>query len=145
MKSIVAVVTAAALIAPGIALAEISKKFGDIEIHYNAISTDELVPEVAKSYKIDRSKNRGLLTISVLKKNNLGIGQPIKASINATAVNLSSQLQNIDVREIQEGTAIYYLGEYRISAPETLKFNLEVKPVGTDQNYKVEFQQQFFR
>jgi hypothetical protein len=145
MKSIVAVVTAAALIAPGIALAEISKKFGDIEVHYNAISTDELVPEVAKSYKIDRSKNRGLLTISVLKKNNLGVGQPIKASISATAVNLSSQLQNIDMREIQEGNAIYYLGEYRISAPETLKFNVEVKPDGTSQDYKVEFQQQFFR
>jgi hypothetical protein len=145
MKSIVALVTVAALIAPGVALAEISKKFGDIEIHYNAISTDELVPEVAKSYKLDRSKNRGLLTISVLKKNNLGVGQPIKASINASAVNLSLQLQNIDMREIQEGNAIYYLGEYRITAPETLKFKLEVKPAGTDQNYKVEFQQQFFR
>ena len=33
--------------------AEISQKFGPLEIHYNALTTDELLPEVARAYKIE--------------------------------------------------------------------------------------------
>jgi hypothetical protein len=48
-----------------VAHAEISQKFGPLEIHYNALTTDELLPEVARAYKIERSKTRGLVTMSV--------------------------------------------------------------------------------
>ena len=143
MKNLIIAISLSLFI-PIIACAEQAKKFGSFEVHYNAMSTDELQPEVAKSYKIDRSKNRGLVTISVLKKNNLGIAQPVKAGLDVHAVNLSSQLTNIDMREIQEGTAIYYIGEYRITAPETLKFSVSATPQGESQAHKFEFQQKFY-
>ena len=124
--------------------AEQVAKFGDIEIHYNAMLTSELNADVAKSYKIDRSSNRGLLTVAALKKNKLGVAEPVAAKISASAVNLNSQLSNIDMREIKEGQAIYYLGDFRLSAPETLKFNLNVTPQG-GKTRTVDFQQAFYR
>ena len=39
--------------------AEQSKTFGDYTIHYVAFTTDMLSPEVARLYKIRRSKNLG--------------------------------------------------------------------------------------
>ena len=50
------------------AFAESSSSVGDYIVHYNAVSTEALPPAVARAYGITRSKNRGLLNISVLKK-----------------------------------------------------------------------------
>lgn len=136
---------ALAFIASGSAFAERSQTFGDIEVHFNAISTDDLTPDVAKSYKLERSKNRGLLTIAVLKKNKLGVGQPIKAEITASATNMSAQLSSLTMREVQEGNAIYYLGDFRVSPPDTMTFTVKVKPQGESKVHDIEFKQQYFR
>lgn len=143
MKIIIALLTLF-LSAPTLAFAERSQTFGDIEVHFNALSTTELSPDMAKAYKLDRSRNRGMITVAVLKKDKAGVGQPIKATISANAVNLSSQLTEMTMREIQEGKAIYYLGDYRVSAPDTLTFKVTIKPEGENKTLKVEFQQQFF-
>ena len=55
--------------------AEISQEFGAIKVHYNAQTTDQLLPDVARAYKIERSKTRGMITMSVLKKNSVEIGR----------------------------------------------------------------------
>ena len=139
------VLLALTFIASGSAFAERSQTFGDIEVHFNAISTDDLTPDVAKSYKLERSKNRGLLTIAVLKKNKLGVGQPIKAEITASATNMSAQLSSLTMREVQEGNAIYYLGDFRVSPPDTMTFTVKVKPHGESKAHDIEFKQQYFR
>lgn len=124
--------------------AEISQKFGPLEIHYNALTTDELLPEVARAYKIERSKTRGLLTMSVLKRNNLGALNPVPAKLSAYAVNPQQQLANIDMREVREGTAIYYLGEFRMVPPETLKFTATVE-AGGEPKRELKFEQRFYK
>jgi hypothetical protein len=40
----------------------------DYTIHFNAVSTDILTPEIARTYDIVRSKNRAFLNVSVRKK-----------------------------------------------------------------------------
>lgn len=132
------------LTAPAAAVAEQAQKFGDIEVHYNAMLTSDLSPEVAKTYKIDRSNTRGLLTVSVLKKNGSSQPVPIVAKVSAYLVNLNSQLGTIDLREIREGTAIYYLGEFRVAPPDTLKFNLTVGEPGRGKR-EIAFSQTFYR
>jgi Domain of unknown function (DUF4426) len=127
-----------------VAHAEISQKFGPLEIHYNALTTDELLPEVARAYKIERSKTRGLLTVSVLKQNKMGAASPVPAKISVYATNLSQQLANIEMREIREGTAIYYLGEFRLAPPDTLKFTATVEVAGEPKREMV-FNQQFYK
>ncbi|MHB1174672.1 MAG: DUF4426 domain-containing protein [Sulfuriferula sp.] len=120
-------------------------KYGNVEIHYNAMPTDELQPAVAKNYHIERSHNRGMLTIAVLRKNKLGVSEPVPAELTATVVNLNSQLAEIDMREVKEGGAVYYLGEFRITPPDTLKFSVTAKPSGETRKYKAEFNRPFFQ
>lgn len=124
--------------------AEIAQKFGTLEVHYNALPTDELLPDVARSYKIERSKTRGLLTMSVLKKNQVGALTPVPARISVYATNLNLQLANIDMRESKEGTAIYYLGEFRFAPPDTLKFTATVEVAG-EPKHEFSFEQKFFK
>ena len=109
-----------------IAHAEISQKFGPLEIHYNALTTDELLPDVARAYKIERSKTRGLVTLSVLKQNPVGAPTPVTAKLTLYVTYLNQQLAHVAMREVKEGTAVYYLGEFRVVAPDTLKFTATV-------------------
>ncbi|MHB1187408.1 DUF4426 domain-containing protein [Thiobacillus sp.] len=127
-----------------VAHAEISQKFGPLEIHYNALTTDELLPEVARAYKIERSKTRGLVTMSVLMPNKLGVMTPVPAKISIYATNLNQQLANVGMREISEGTAIYYLGEFRVTPPDTLKFTATVEVAGEPKREMV-FTQKFYK
>ena len=127
-----------------VAHAEISQKFGPLEVHYNALTTDELLPEVARSYKIERSKTRGLLTMSVLKQNKMGAPTPVAARIRVYVTNLNQQLANIEMREVKEGNAIYYLGEFRVVPPDTLKFTATVEVAGAPKN-ELSFEQQFYK
>jgi hypothetical protein len=127
-----------------VAHAEIAQKFGPIEVHYNALTTDELLPEVARAYKIDRSKTRGLVTMSVLKQNEVGALSPVPARLTIYATNLNQQLANIEMREIKEGSAIYYLGEFRVTPPDTLKFTATVEVNGQPKR-EVVFNQKFYK
>ncbi|MBU1225277.1 MAG: DUF4426 domain-containing protein [Gammaproteobacteria bacterium] len=127
-----------------VAHAEIAQKFGPLEIHYNALTTDELLPDVARSYKIERSKTRGLVTMSVLMRNKLGALTPVPAKISVYVTNLNQQLANITMREINEGTAIYYLGEFRVAPPDTLKFTAAVEVAGEPKREMV-FTQKFYK
>lgn len=124
--------------------AEISQEFGAIKVHYNALTTDQLLPEVARAYKIERSKTRGMVTMSVLKQNSVGVPTPVPAKLTVYATNLNQQLANIEMREIKEGTAIYYLGEFRVGTPDTLKFNTTIEVAGEPKREMV-FTQKFYK
>ena len=142
MKLLLATVLMCSVVS--LAHAEKSQKFGNVEIHYNALTTDELLPEVARAYKIERSKTRGLLTISVLKKNKMGVSVPVAAKISVFATNLTQQLSQLTMREIKEGTAVYYLAEFRVAPPDTLTFNGVVEVPG-DPKREIKFSQTFFK
>ena len=127
-----------------VAHAEISQKFGSLEIHYNALTTDELLPDVARAYKIERSKTRGLVTLSVLKQNPVGAPTPVPAKLTLYFTNLNQQLAHVAMREVKEGSAVYYLGEFRVVAPDTLKFTATVEVAGEPKREMV-FEQKFYK
>lgn len=124
--------------------ADQSKDFGDYTIHYSAFTTDVLSPEVARAYNITRSKNRAMLNISVLKKVMETSVMPVKAEIESSATNLSAQLKAIEMRELSDQGAIYYIAELPVAHRETLKFNIAVTPDGEEYTYRFSFDQQFF-
>jgi hypothetical protein len=124
--------------------AEQSQDFGPYVVHYSAITTDTLLPEVARQYDISRSRNRAVLTMTVLKKVMNTTGTPIDASIAGNATNLSAQMRKLSFRAIKEGNAIYYISEFPVADRETLNFNLQVIPAGETQPLTVSFRQQFF-
>jgi len=98
-------------------------------------------PEVARSYNIVRSKNRAMVTISVIDENT---NRPVPAEIVVKTVNLTGQLKDVTMRTINEQDAIYYIGETPVSNRETLVFDITVKPEGVDRPSDIRFQRQFF-
>ena len=145
IKNCFRMLLALTMLLPAMATAEQSEKFGDYTVHYSAFTTDTLTPEVAKQYQIPRSKNRVMVNLSVLKtKNNSPLGTPVKARITGVAKNLSEQLRALQVREINEGDAIYYIAETPINNNETLKFSFQITPAGESAPYQLSFEEQFY-
>ena len=133
-----------ALLSPPSVLAENSQDVGDYVIHYNALATDMLPPAVARDYHITRSQNRGMVNITILKKVLGPPGQPVHARVDASAKNLAGQYRDIRMREIREGNAIYYIGEFGVANEETMNFKVQVRPQGERDFYEVEFSQDFY-
>ena len=118
-----------------------SADIGDHVVHFSAQSTDQLPPEVARAYNIVRSKNRAMLNVSVLREAD---NTAVAATVTVKTVNLTGQLKNITMRQINEQGAIYYIGEAPVANRETLIFDISVKPEGVDSPSDVRFKRQFF-
>ncbi len=119
--------------------AENVSKFGDYVIHHTALPTDILLPEVARAYKIKRSKNRGMLNIVVQYK-----GKGITAKVTGTGTNLNSQLKHLQFKEIKEENVIYYISTFRVTNKELITFKINVKPTGSDKTHTVKFKKEFY-
>ncbi len=128
----------------GTLLAENQQDFGNYVVYYNAFTTDFLSPEIAKSYDITRSKNRGMLNISVQKKVMGTTGESVQATVQGNSRNLNGQLRNLSVRTIEDGKATYYISTFPVTNGETLDFALRIQPKGSDQSLDVHFRNQFF-
>jgi len=118
-----------------------SADIGDHVIHFSAQSTDQLPPEVARAYNIVRSKNRAMLNVSVISEAD---NRPVTAGVSVKTVNLTGQLKNITMRQIDEQDAIYYIGEVPVANRETLIFDISVMPEGVNTASDVRFKRQFF-
>ena len=120
---------------------ETSKNIGEHVVHFSAQLTDELPPEIARAYNIVRSKNRAMLNVTVLQASD---NMPIAADVSVKTVNLTGQLKNVTMRRIEEGDAIYYIGEVAVANRETLIFDIAVTPDGAAEASEVRFKRQFF-
>ena len=118
--------------------------FGNYQVHYNAIRTDQLTTSVARAYGIERSTNRVLLNVSLLHKAADGRTMPVDGVVTATAYNLNGQLKDMALRRITEGSSIYFIGETGISGNEILVFNIQAAPLGQSEQYQVQFKREFF-
>ena len=119
-----------------------SADIGSHVVHFSAQSTDQLPPEVARAYDILRSKNRAMLNVSVLRKSD---NAPVSAAVTVKTRNLTQQLKNVTMREINEQEAIYYIGETSVANRETLIFEITVTPEGESKASEViRFQRQFY-
>lgn len=120
------------------------KQFGDYTIHYSAFKSDFLTAPIAKAYGITRSKTRAVLNITVTEKRDTGPAMPIEATVIGKAINVYQQRKPLELREIKEPDAVYYIGEFSIAHEERIRFEITAskqgKRIGT-----VKFDQQFFR
>jgi len=127
------------------ASAQQAQEFGDYNVHYNALNTSMITPEVAKTYSIRRSNSRALVNISVLKNTENQPAVATKAVVTTSARNLTGQTRDVEMREINEGdSAIYYIGELSVSNMETFDFTVLVTPEGQNKPFKLNFRQQFY-
>jgi hypothetical protein len=117
--------------------------FGDIQVHYNAVRTDELTAGVARAYGIERSGNRVLLNVAMLSKAPDGTTKPLDGTVKATAYNLNGQLKDLQLRRIEEGSSVYFIGEVGISGTEILVFDIDAMPREGSGHYAVQFKREF--
>ncbi len=123
---------------------ERSKTFGDYEVFFNALATDQLTPEVARAYSITRSKARAMLNVTIRKKAADGTTTAVTGDITVKATNLTGQLKSLTLRQITEGDAIYYIGDLPVANREVLVFDISATPTGETAPLNVRFQQQFY-
>jgi len=120
---------------------ETMKDIGDHVVHFSAFTTDQLPAEIAGLYNIVRSKNRAMLNVSVIAKEN---NSASPAAVEVKTVNLTGQVKNVTMRRIDEEEAIYYVGDTAVANRETLIFDISVTPEGVDFPSDIRFKREFF-
>jgi len=119
--------------------AEQMQKLGDWDVHYIAFPSTFLTADVASNYDIDRSKYLGIINISVLDSDTKK-AQAVKMTV--TARNLLGNIRELDVREIREQNAIYYIAEVPHRNEET--YRIKVTLSSGNQTQELKFQQKFY-
>lgn len=99
--------------------------FGNLEVHYIALPSTFLQPDIAQKYNIKRSRYNGLINISVLDKNSNA--KAVSASLSGTGKNLLGQSHSLSFTEIKEGDSIYYLSDYPFTNEEIVNFDIMIK------------------
>jgi hypothetical protein len=99
--------------------------FDNLEIHYLALPSTFLQPDIAKKYNIKRSQYNGLINISVLDKRNNN--KSLSASLSGSGKNLLGQSETLKFKEIKEGDSIYYIADYPFLNEEIVNFNIIIK------------------
>lgn len=123
---------------------ETSQDLGDFVVHFNAMPTDQLTAPIASQYGIVRSASQALLTVSIRAKRANQTDVSARGAVAVSATNLTGQLKNITMREIDESDATYYVGVFPITNAETLIFTIEVMPEGAGEMRTIRYMKQFF-
>ena len=119
--------------------------FGDYTIHYQAVNSTFLTPEIAEQYDIIRSESRAFLNVAVLRNEPDGSTTPVTATLEGVKHNLLQQSEAIDFALVREGEAIYYIGQFDFSDREVLRFTLMVSPEGREPAHAIEWTTQLYR
>jgi hypothetical protein len=120
------------------------KDFGDHVLHFSSIPTSQLEADVAREYNISRSKSRALLTVSIIRKEEGTQGVSVPGEVTVSANNLTGQIKNLSLRQIQEGEEYYYIGDVSVANNETLVFNIDAIPENETVSLSVRFMRQFY-
>ncbi|WP_322615183.1 DUF4426 domain-containing protein [Pseudomonas sp. BIC9C] len=116
---------------------ERKETFGDVTVHYNTFNSTYLTPDIAKSAELIRSKNQGVINISVIKE-----GKPLMAQVSGSVKDLTSQTVPLKFKQITEQGAIYYIAQYPVDQQEIRTFDIKVQT--GDKINTINFNQELF-
>jgi hypothetical protein len=128
---------------PFAARSQYEQTFGDMTVHYSALSTERLLPAMAKSYGIERSASRGLVNIAIDAKAPGGKTASVRASVAGKAVSVGGDSATLKFRELVEDGTVSYIGEFPLSAPDTYTFTITITPESAAPAYTLKFNQDF--
>lgn len=115
--------------------AEQMQELGTWKVHYSAFPSTFLSPEIAKQYKVQRSKYSGLINISILDASNL---KALDVQLSGTAKNLLGVKKDLQFKRIKDGKAIYYLSELTYRTEDNYQFNIKISKGAQSQVLKFE-------
>ncbi|MDD2048023.1 DUF4426 domain-containing protein [Pseudomonas putida] len=111
--------------------------FGDTTVHYSTFISTFLTPDIAKSAELVRSKNQGVINVSVIKA-----GQPVVTQVSGTVKDLTSASVPLKFKQITEQGAIYYIAQFPVEQQETRTFTIDVGIGGKTET--ISFNQELF-
>ncbi|MEB0044035.1 MULTISPECIES: DUF4426 domain-containing protein [unclassified Pseudomonas] len=101
---------------------ERQETFGDVTVHYNTFNSTYLQPDIAKAAELIRSKNQGVINVSVVKG-----GKPLIANVSGSVKDLTSKSVALTFRQITEPGAVYYVAQFPVAQQETRTFEIKVQ------------------
>lgn len=117
--------------------------FDQFELHHSIVYTTFLSPQIAAEYGISRGKDKALLTLSVRDASSgETAGRPMQ--IEGRTWDLISGTE-LDVREIREGDATYYIIPFEFLDREHRFFEFTFTPEGSERSYTHKFKRQLWR
>ncbi|MBU3004511.1 DUF4426 domain-containing protein [Paraglaciecola arctica] len=103
--------------------AEQKQQLGSWDVHYMALNSTFLTPQVAKEYGIVRSKYNGLINISVLNTEDQSAQSVV---LTGQAKNLLGVVKELKFKQVTEGKAIYYLATLPFSDQEQYRISVDI-------------------
>lgn len=119
--------------------AEQKQELGSWEVHYIALNSTFLTPQVAKQYAIVRSKFNGLINISVLDRQDKSAQSVV---LTGEAKNLLGVIKKLTFKQVTEGKSIYYLAVLPFSDLEQYRISININD-GLEQK-TLKFQHKFY-
>lgn len=135
---------AAALFLAHPALAEQFVSDGPIQVHYSAMTADDLTPAVARALNVTRSDRQALV---VIHAQHVDGAQRTSRTPTATgrATNLAGQQRKLDFRVVEDAGVEYAIATTPVSNLETLRFDLTVNVADHARPLAVRFSRKFYR
>lgn len=118
---------ALALLLSPLAQAGQFQQFGDYQVHYSAVNTSFLTPDVATASGITRSRTTAFLNVSVLELQPDGSTRAVNAPVNGSVSTLSGQVTPLAFRTLRDGDSIYHIATFAIQDGEPMRFELSVR------------------
>jgi len=126
----------------GVARAQQSEMFGPYELHYSVVNTTFLEPKVAATYGITRGEKRAILNLAV--REHLSEGTEARTMLIQGRTWDLIQNQDLSFQEIREGSAIYYIAEFKFINEEWRFFEVDFRPEGATETYTFKFKHQLY-
>ncbi|WP_442110550.1 DUF4426 domain-containing protein [Pseudomonas sp. NUPR-001] len=111
--------------------------FGDTTVHYSTFISTFLQPDIAKAAELVRSKNQGVINVSVIKA-----GTPVVTQVSGSVKDLTSNSIPLKFKQITEQGAIYYIAQFPVEQQETRTFTIDVGIGGKTET--ISFNQELF-
>lgn len=118
------------------------QQFGDYQVHYNVFNSSFILPSIANEYGLQRGKNRALMNVSVLKRQDDGTYRGIKAKVSGIHDDLL-QKEQLKFKEIVEDNAVYYIAGFKIHHRIDVYFTVDVQVEG-EKPFKVQWQKRLY-
>lgn len=104
--------------------------FGDVTVHYSVFNSTFVQPATAQAAGLVRSKNQGVINITVLKG-----GKPAVANVSGTVSDLTSRQSALTFKQVTDQGSIYYLAQFPIEQEESRTFEIKVGSGDTSNDF----------
>ncbi|OLS64056.1 DUF4426 domain-containing protein [Pseudomonas putida] len=104
--------------------------FGDVTVHYSVFNSTFVQPATAQAAGLIRSKNQGVINVTVLKG-----GKPAVANVSGSVSDLTSRKSALTFKQVTDQGAIYYLAQFPIEQEESRTFAIKVGSGDTSNDF----------